>query len=163
MPGAWCARSRACSVVNTRVSHYGHTGNARHSPRNGFTAYFELSPVIGLFCHRHQRIESANLTPASRRQDHTTSPSASAPFVKGASASIASRLTFVTIAKRPSGRRDGAIIALIWGSCETEYFLRAIWTPQITLKHFSNLPFTLKSFLMLSSRQKEAASQKMVT
>ena len=26
MPGARCARSRACSVVNTRVSHHGHTG-----------------------------------------------------------------------------------------------------------------------------------------
>src|SRR3954454_2676786 len=34
-----------------------------------------LSPVIGLVCHR--RFASAqNLTPASRRQDHTTSPSA---------------------------------------------------------------------------------------
>jgi len=39
MPGAWCARSRACSVVNTRVSHHGHTGNARHSPRNGFNGF----------------------------------------------------------------------------------------------------------------------------
>src|SRR3979409_1515528 len=35
MPGAQCARSRACSVVNTRVSHHGHTGITRHSPRNG--------------------------------------------------------------------------------------------------------------------------------
>jgi hypothetical protein len=43
-----------------------------------------------------------NLTPASGRQDHTSSPSASAPFVKSASASTASRLTSVTIAKRPS-------------------------------------------------------------
>ena len=43
-----------------------------------------------------------NLTPASRRQDHTTSPSASAPFVKGASTSTASRSASVTIASRPS-------------------------------------------------------------
>ena len=41
------------------------------------TVSFVLSPVIGLFCHRRLRIEFANLTPASRRQDHTTSPSAS--------------------------------------------------------------------------------------
>jgi hypothetical protein len=42
------------------------------------TAYFELSPVTGLVCHRRQRkYLSANLTPASGRQDHTTSPSAS--------------------------------------------------------------------------------------
>ncbi|MEO6840354.1 MAG: hypothetical protein ABI192_06270, partial [Bradyrhizobium sp.] len=33
----------------------------------------------------------ANLTPAPGRQDHTTSPSASALFVKSASASTASR------------------------------------------------------------------------
>jgi hypothetical protein len=79
-------------VGSTRVSHHGHTGNARHSPRNGFTAYFVLSPVIGLFCHRHLAQSSAqSLTPASRRQDHTTSPSASVPFVKGTSASTASR------------------------------------------------------------------------
>jgi hypothetical protein len=26
MPGARCARSRACRVVSTRVSHHGHTG-----------------------------------------------------------------------------------------------------------------------------------------
>ena len=92
MPGARCARSLACSVKNTRVSHHGHTGFTRHSPRNGFTAYFVLSPVTGLVCHRRQRntecqkpgradMPSVNLTPASGRQDHTTSPSASAPFV----------------------------------------------------------------------------------
>ena len=27
MPGARCARSLACSVKNTRVSHHGHTGS----------------------------------------------------------------------------------------------------------------------------------------
>ena len=49
------------------------------------TVYFVLSPVTGLFCHRRSaELLLANLTPASRRQDHTTSPSASAPFVKSA-------------------------------------------------------------------------------
>jgi hypothetical protein len=46
----------------------------------------------------------ADLTPASGRQNHTTSPSAFAPFVKSASASTASHPAFVTIAKRPSCR-----------------------------------------------------------
>jgi hypothetical protein len=36
MPGAWRARSRVWCVESTRVSHYGHTENTRHSPRNGF-------------------------------------------------------------------------------------------------------------------------------
>ena len=48
------------------------------------TVSFVLSSATGLVCHRCLRIISANLTPASGRQDHTTSPSASAPFVKGA-------------------------------------------------------------------------------
>jgi hypothetical protein len=71
------------------------------------TVSFGLSPVIGLSCHRRQRkFSSANLTPASRRQDHTTSPSAPAPFVKSALASTASRPAFVTIASRPLLERD---------------------------------------------------------
>src|SRR5258706_10907648 len=48
MPGARCARGLVCKKTNTRVSHHGHTGTTRHSPRNGFTAYFALSPVTRL-------------------------------------------------------------------------------------------------------------------
>jgi hypothetical protein len=36
-------------------------------------------------------VDSANLTPASGRQDHTTSPSAKAPFVSDTATSTASR------------------------------------------------------------------------
>jgi hypothetical protein len=39
-------------VESIRVSHHRFTGFARHSPRNGFTAYNVISPVIGLCCHR---------------------------------------------------------------------------------------------------------------
>jgi hypothetical protein len=38
-------------------SHHRFTGFVRHSPRNGFTAYFVIFPVIGLCCHRHQQNE----------------------------------------------------------------------------------------------------------
>jgi hypothetical protein len=47
-------------VENTRVSHHGHTGNTRHSPRDGFTAYTALSSVTGLSCHRRQRDAKAS-------------------------------------------------------------------------------------------------------
>ena len=48
-------------------------------------------PGERLSCHRHpQKLASANLTPAPRRQDHTTSPSAKATFVFVTSASTAS-------------------------------------------------------------------------
>jgi hypothetical protein len=63
--------------------------------------------------------------PASGHQDHTTSPSASALFVRSASASTASRPAFVTIASRPSVW-DGtaADMKVICANTEAEYFLR---------------------------------------
>jgi len=118
------------------------------------TVSFVLSPVIGLVCHRHPRIwhvktrlglrTSANLTPASRRQDHTTSPSAESivrprairsltglvdppchPLASpDAAASTASRPTSVTIAKRPSEGRDGDGFRSDLGQAGTEIFLQ---------------------------------------
>src|ERR1700730_7674188 len=78
MPGAQCARSLAWEIKKPHEhSHHGHTGLTLHSPRNGFTAYIALSPVTGLSCHRrYAGLTLRNLTPASGRQDHTTSPSA---------------------------------------------------------------------------------------
>src|ERR1700722_11825830 len=56
-----------------------------------------------------------NLTPASRRQDHTASPSVSAPFVIGTSTSTAPRPASVTIASRPFGWDETAAInEVIW-------------------------------------------------
>src|SRR5579872_2746772 len=51
----------------------------------------------------------ADLMPASRHQDHTTSPSARTPLVRRRHASIASRPHVRDDAQRPSGSgRDGA-------------------------------------------------------
>jgi hypothetical protein len=84
MPGARCARSRACSVESRRVCHHGHTGNTRHSPRNGFNSLCSRSPRgPGSFAPSFAD-RSATLAPASGRQDHTTSPSASGAFVSRA-------------------------------------------------------------------------------
>jgi len=84
-------------------SHHRYTAISRHSLRDGFTAYSMLSPVTGLSCHRHQRIISANLTPASGRQDHTTSPSVPAPLVSAPPPRPPHPApTSVTIAIRPS-------------------------------------------------------------
>ena len=95
------------------------------------TVSFVLSPVTGLVCHRRQRIKvlskpgradftSANLTPASGRQDHTILPSAASISrqravdrsqvfrlalrshrAQNAAPSTASRPAFATIAIRP--------------------------------------------------------------
>ena len=55
----------------------------RPSLRNGFTAYFVLFPENGSFASvaRNRLSPLANLTPAPRRQNHTTSPYASATLV----------------------------------------------------------------------------------
>jgi len=84
MPGARCARSLACSVKNTRVSHHGHTGFTRHSPRNGFNGLFRALPGDRACLPPSPALLLTDLTPASGRQDHTTSPSASALFVTSA-------------------------------------------------------------------------------
>jgi len=93
------------------------------------TVSFGLFPVIGLVVTVIGGIASTNLTPASRRQNHTTSPSASVPFVSGTSASIASRPAFVTIASRPSWWNEtAALIILIWVFRERKYFCKWGWT-----------------------------------
>ena len=147
-PGARCTRGLACKKVQ-RNAHE-HTGSAeaiRPSLRNGFTAYNVLSPVIGLFCHRRLADTSARLerqrrgvrTTRLRRPHHT-------PFVKSASASIASRPASVTIASRPSGgtRRAQDAHDLEFG--KAEYFLRAIWTDGITLNWLGKLVFRRRAF-----------------
>ena len=84
MPDARRVRSRAWCVVNTRVSHHGHAGNVRHSPRNGFNGLLRALPSDRAFLPLSPRGHiPRNLTPASGRQDHTTSPSASGALVFG--------------------------------------------------------------------------------
>jgi hypothetical protein len=61
MPGARCARSRACSVENTRVSHHGHTGSPGIPRAMVLTGSFVISPVTGLVCHRHLADKSTKL------------------------------------------------------------------------------------------------------
>src|ERR1700682_2599839 len=116
------------------------------------TVYFVLSPVTGLFCHRHQRTNvvpkpgradqtSANLTPASGCQDHTTSPYAATSLVRSlgyrsqvfrpalrshralnAAASTASLPAFVTMANAPLWGGMRKVLEVIWGVWEQKYF-----------------------------------------
>jgi hypothetical protein len=140
-------------VERTRV-----TTSTPESPgipaRNGFTAYFALSPVTGLFCHRRRRmygssapgradLPSANLTPASGRQDHTTSPYAAivtrpravdrsqifrpalrSPGAQNAAASTASLPAFVTMANAPLVGWDAKSSRCDLGGVKTKIFFR---------------------------------------
>jgi hypothetical protein len=48
MPGARCARSLGEKKIPTSVVHHEYTGKHPAFPAQWFTAYFVLSPVIGL-------------------------------------------------------------------------------------------------------------------
>jgi hypothetical protein len=105
MPGADAPAAARGVVVSTRVSHHGHTENTRHSPRNGFNGFLRALPGdrACLSPSSPRNLLLKNLTPASGRQNHTTSPSAKpSAFVNAPLASTASRPAFVTIANRPS-------------------------------------------------------------
>jgi hypothetical protein len=105
MPGAQCARSLACENKKAHEQVTTVTPETPGIPRAMvLTVSFALSRVTGLVCHpRPRKLPSANLTPASGRQDHTTSPSAAnALRLCAPRASTASRPASVTIASRPS-------------------------------------------------------------
>jgi hypothetical protein len=116
-------------------SHHGHTGISRHSPRNGFNGFLRALPGDRAFLPPSPaEFASANLTPASGRQDHTTSPSARCAIVFGTTR--VHRIPFptsVTIAKRPSrGERDARDIDVIWVGGEAKCFFQRDWTAEFT-------------------------------
>src|SRR6266567_7351444 len=82
-------------IKHTSVVTTGSPDSARHSPRNGFNGFLRAllgdhavlppsSCEYGFVQARLGRLASADLTPALERQNHTTSPSASASFVRHA-------------------------------------------------------------------------------
>src|SRR6202022_301840 len=95
----------SCATVHKTNAHE-HTGSAeaiRHALRNGLRLISRSPRRSGFLVTVAGGVLTANLTPASRRQDHTTSPSAFVPFVNGTiSVHRIPRPTSVTIAKRPS-------------------------------------------------------------
>src|SRR2546428_5786377 len=109
MPGARCTRGLVCQkCAFRRTRAYRFSGGSPTSPAQWLYGLLRALPGERAFLPPSplRRLLLESLAPASRRQDHTTSPYASAPFVKGASASTASHPALVTIAKRPS-YRDG--------------------------------------------------------
>jgi hypothetical protein len=86
-PGARRTRSLACKMIEAHEHrHHRFAGFTRPSLRNGFNGFLRALPGDRA-CLPPSSLRSLllkNLMPASGHQDHTTSPSASAPFVKGA-------------------------------------------------------------------------------
>ena len=103
MPGARCARSLACKTESsTHASRHGHTGNTRHSPRNGLRLISRSPRGPGSFAPVTCGIASTDLTPASGCQDHTTLPSASSAFVGSALSVHRTPPRVDDVAQRPS-------------------------------------------------------------
>jgi hypothetical protein len=137
MPGAQCTRSLACkNRKHASKSPRSHRDHPAFPHAMVLTAYFRTLPGDRAFLSPSLAdLSSANLTPASRRQDHTTSPSASAPFVRArclrsrASASIAS-LPYVRDDRETPLCWAGMTrdIEVIWVWRESEYICKRAWT-----------------------------------
>ena len=87
MPGARCTRSPLCNVESTGVEATGPPGSPGIPARNGFNGLCRALPGdraplppssrgYRFVTARLGQQNSANLTPASGRQDHTILPSA---------------------------------------------------------------------------------------
>jgi hypothetical protein len=92
-----------------------------------------------LFVTVISRVFSQDLMPASRHQDHTTSPSASAPFVNGATRVHRIPTRVDDVGQRPSVGQDARLVELICPTGKAEYFYEQIWTGRIALIRFNNL------------------------
>src|SRR6266404_3668208 len=108
MPGARCAHSLACKIKQAYELVTTVTPEIiRHSPRNGFTAYFALSSVTTLFdtvaCASYHRLDANDWGVRTTRLDRPRQHhSSSAP-----TASTASGPTLMTCATPLLSRPDG--------------------------------------------------------
>jgi hypothetical protein len=139
MPGARCTRSLAWKRIEPHERRHRevHRNHPAFPHAMVLTAYFVISPVIGLCCHRHladwQRVRArlgrhasakfdasveasgphdltvrACAVRRSRPRDRSRETRPAIPLRASAAAAIASCPAFVTIAIRPSGGQDGA-------------------------------------------------------
>ncbi|SHG76911.1 hypothetical protein SAMN05443248_2600 [Bradyrhizobium erythrophlei] len=78
MPGARCTRSLVCAMGNKYAHEYSQRAIGKHPtfPHAMVYGLYRALPGDRLSCHRRYADRSANLTPASGCQDHTSSPSA---------------------------------------------------------------------------------------
>ena len=82
-PGARCTRGLVCKVrKQKRTRAYRFSGEHPAFPAQWLYGLLRALPGERLFCHRRRSgMNLHDLTPAPRRQDHTTSPYASCALV----------------------------------------------------------------------------------
>src|SRR2546421_9570881 len=127
MPGARCTRGLVCQKCALRRTRaYRAAETLRHPLRNGFTAYFVLSPVERACCHRRRRDTSRRLSASiAAPGPHDFAVRSRPDFAKRLrrattirlwrAASIASRAQrVVTMAIRPSGGHETALFIILF-------------------------------------------------
>ncbi len=107
------------------------------------TAYFVLSPVTGLYCHRRSQTVICDLSASVGAPEPHDFADAPASFVlRHQRVHRIPRPTSVTIAIRPSYRvRDSGEMPAIAEETEAKYFCRQDWTTQISLNRLAKLRF----------------------
>jgi hypothetical protein len=131
-----------------RVSHHGYTGSPGIPARNGFNGFLRALPGDRAFLSPSlTRIAPQSLTPASGRQDHTTSPSAGQRIRQGA-AHVHRIPPRVRDDREPPLRWDETArkMLVIWAIRKAEYFSRQDWTTQINLNRQRKFVFSRKAF-----------------
>src|SRR5260370_14176612 len=124
MPGAQCTHSLACEIDKAHErSHHRYTGNHPAFPAHWFYGLLRAVPGDQACLTPSPALLIADLTPASGRQNHTTSPSASARFVKRTARVHRIPPRVDDVAQRPSfgTGRDGYASDL--GQVKTNIFL----------------------------------------
>ena len=113
-PGADCTRGLVCQThSNRRTRAYRFSRNSPAFPTQWLYGLLRALPGERACLPPSLAEDSTSLTPASRRQDHTTSPYAAEPFAVENAASIASRAQrVVTMAIRPSGGHETALLII---------------------------------------------------
>ena len=122
------AVSRAICANKTAHEHTGQRETLRPSLRNGFTAYFVLFPENGSIASVASGTLPANLTPAPRRPNHTTSPYVRAAHVRRGSRVHRIPPRVVTMANAPHPRETSGVMRLICVDEKAEYFRAKGWT-----------------------------------
>src|SRR3981189_507900 len=84
---------------------------------------------------------STNLMPASRHQDHTTSPSAVSALVSSTACGHRIPPRVDDVGQRPSVGQNTRLVELICPTGKAEYFCAQDWTGRIALMRLSNLAF----------------------
>src|SRR6266481_3678021 len=143
MPGARCAHSLACKIKQAYELVTTVTPEiTRHSPRNGFTAYFALSSVTTLFdtvaCASYRRLDANDWGVGTTRLRRTQADRV--------------RLARCRVHRIPPrvrddrdtpllSERDGRISELIWVRGKQKYFCKRALTPFLKIR--SDLPVGL--------------------